>query len=135
MSALQTIERATAIVSDVTVSRPAGPFMLEILGDHMEPTYRAGTHQLVMRPVDRFEYDGVYALDIEGQPLAYRCQSDFQGGIHVQPDNSAYTAWTVPRAAFALIVLGIAVGEVRILERSAFSGSRTQYAEGQILAR
>lgn len=95
--------------------------MLEVRSDHMEPTYRAGEHQLVMRPTDRFEYDAVYALTIDGALLPYRCQSDFRGGVHVQPDNPAYSAWTVPRAAFAEVVLGIAVGEVKILDRGALT--------------
>lgn len=133
MSDVQTLALVPTPIAPVPLARPANLFMIDVRGDHMEPTYRAGEHNLVMEPVDRFQYDGVYALDIDGEPLVYRCESDFKGGIHVQPDNSAYSGWTVPRAAFAQIVLGICVGELRIRDRRAFQTGPARFAPGQAL--
>ena len=83
MHDLQTLTHAPTPSPVEALLRPSDLFQIAVRGDQMEPTYRAGEHHLVMQPVDRFEYDGVYALQIDGEPVAYRCESNFRGGIHI----------------------------------------------------
>lgn len=133
MNDLQTLAPVPTPSTAEAILRPSDLFQIAVRGDHMQPTYRAGEHYLVMQPVDRFEYDGVYALQIDGEPLVYRCESNFRGGIHIQPDNRAYSAWTIPRAAFAQIVLGVCVGELHIRDRRAFGFAQRVDTRGELL--
>jgi len=101
------------------VCPPEKLFQIAVVGRHMEPTYRAGEHHLVMRPTNRFEYDGIYALQLDAYspPTPYRCQSVGKGDIAIIADNESFGSWTMSRSEFSNAVIGIATAEARILDR------------------
>lgn len=100
------------------------PRLMPIEGDGMAPTLKSGDLVAVV-PTDRFRCDGIYVLDIEGEPAVYRCASDFRGNVACCYDNPRYTDWLMPGAAFEAKVLGYVVATVNVIDRPAFRGTRS----------
>lgn len=82
----------------------------QIASDVMEPTLRSGDFLMVI-PVRRYDYDGIYLVD--GQ--VYRAEARIGSGkVMLWRDNPRYDRWEISRAEFDQTVEAKAVAEVRM---------------------
>jgi phage repressor protein C with HTH and peptisase S24 domain len=91
------------------------PRFLPVEGDVMSPTLRRGDYVVVV-PVDRYQGDGLYAFDLHGAPVIYRCMSNFKGGIAVIPDNKLYSTWDFTVKEFDDTVIGKIAATCKVLD-------------------
>lgn len=75
--------------------------------DAMSPTIRAGNLVVADGSSDLIKVDGLYALMFDGQIAVKRIQRDFNGGVWVRSDNTAYREQHVDQAQIAdLFIVG-----------------------------
>ena len=80
--------------------------------DDTEPTLKRGDIALVA-PADRFDGDGVYVLEIHGEPTVYRIVSAGPSLI-----VSSYTSWNLSRAEVDPKVLAKVAGRFQVINRA-----------------
>ncbi|CAN5170455.1 hypothetical protein BH10PSE3_BH10PSE3_09240 [soil metagenome] len=56
-----------SVIAIEPVERPVGPFMMAVSSDTMELALRRGHDHVVLTLVDRFEFDEVHAVRIDGE--------------------------------------------------------------------
>lgn len=84
-------------------------------GHHMVPTLNRGDYIIAVL-VDHFVVDGLYALNLFGAVVIYRCQSLGLLGVKVSSDDSMFEPTVMSHEEFNDCVLAKSVGEVRISE-------------------
>lgn len=88
--------------------------ILPVDSDAMEPTLGARDFVLVA-PVDRFAFDGLYVLDDRIGTSVVRARRRIGGEIVISRDNPLYDQGTVmTQAAFDEIVLAVVVADVKV---------------------
>ncbi len=103
----------TALAPLRTLDWPATR-IVQVEGDHMEPTLRGGRDYVVCLPIDHYAGEGLYVIDQLGLPLVYRFESDFQGGIAMLRDNKLYREQppSLTRQQFEQMVLAKVVAKI-----------------------
>jgi hypothetical protein len=92
-----------------------GVRMMPMVGSHMLPTLRPND-LIVVSPIDGFEYDSLYVLDVLGVPCVHRCQHVGAGRIRVFSDDPIYQGSVIDHDQFSEIVLGIVTATCRVLD-------------------
>lgn len=69
---------------------------LEVLGDSMAPTLRAGAVVLIDRERTHIEDDGIYLIEDSSLPLLRRLQLEVGGQVRVLADNPSHRECVVP---------------------------------------
>lgn len=91
---------------------PSGVRLMPIQGDAMEPTFRAGDFAVVL-PADHWHGEGLYVLDVLGEPTVYRLATCADpASLRIAPDNERYTSYEVARETLLPRILGRVVGRV-----------------------
>lgn len=116
---IQTLIEFSAPAKAAPASPPARTWMMPVIGDNMEPSLRGGRDFVVVQAVDRFSWDEVYAVDVDGYEVLYRCSSDLRGGIELKPENSKYLPHRLSRDEFNSIVIGRVIGDLHVRDRNA----------------
>lgn len=86
-------------------------------GDNMEPTLRGRWDYVVCSPIDRYDGEGLYLVDLHncGTGSIYRCQTNGSlGGLWLLSDNQHYGRHTLSREEFAELVLAKVVADVKV---------------------
>jgi SOS-response transcriptional repressor LexA len=97
------------------------PRFMPIVGDVMAPLLRSGDLVAVI-PMARFRGDGLYVLELMGEPVTYWCGSDFKGGIVIRPENTRYHSFTMAPAEFEAAVIGKVAATCNIIDMALLSG-------------
>ena len=98
--------------------------IVPVRGDRMSPTLRGDWDYVLAAPVDGFLYDGLYVVEVLGQPCIYRCQHMGSGQIRMSGDNPLYPAdRLVPHDAFTAMVLGIVVCDLKVRDPRLMQGA------------
>jgi len=90
---------------------------IPVIGDSMEPTLKRNNMVAVV-PVSGYRAEGLYVLDVLGQPNIVRCQALSANSLRVWHDNPAYGGNTVTREWFEEALLGKVAAVLEITDRS-----------------
>lgn len=94
--------------------KPSGTIMLQVSGDSMEPTMRAGD-KLIVDTERRQLLDGIHVLVVSGTLLVKRLSAGMQGTVRIISDNDRYPTqeaeisrfrWGTPDGGDAITVIG-----------------------------
>jgi phage repressor protein C with HTH and peptisase S24 domain len=90
--------------------------VVKVDGDGMAPTlHGGGVDHLVIKPMQQYEGEGIYSLQIGGAIAIYRVQGIGGGKIQLLLDNKAYSPPIISKNEFEEMVLGIALYQLHRL--------------------
>ncbi|WP_431321648.1 hypothetical protein [Rhizobium sp. YTU87027] len=83
--------------------------------DGMEPDLRSRRDYVLLAPVQGFQGDGLYLVDVCGGPTLYRAENVLGGQIRIKLDNPFYKgSFTFSHDEFFEIALGIVVADIKV---------------------
>jgi hypothetical protein len=85
--------------------------------DNMEPTLRGRRDYVVCVPIDHYDGEGLYLVDLHncGVGTVYRCQTNGSlGGLWLIRDNTSYSRHTLSRQEFEQLVLAKVVADLKL---------------------
>jgi hypothetical protein len=90
-------------------------------GDNMEPTLRGRRDYVACAPIDHYDGEGLYLVDLHncGIGTVYRCQGNGSlGGIWLLSDNRTYSRHTLSRDEFDQLVLAKVVADIKLRDEA-----------------
>lgn len=84
-----------------------------VTGDGMEPILRGGRDYVIAAPVDAYQGEGIYLLDIGAGIDLFRVSPTMDKGLCLSRENPLYTKHIVDRDKFNERVMGIVVADIR----------------------
>lgn len=84
-----------------------------VKGDAMEPTLRGGWDYVLAAPVDAYQGEGIYLLDIGAGIDLFRVSITLDQGLCLSRENPRYAKHIVDREKFNELVMGIVVADIR----------------------
>lgn len=84
-----------------------------VTGDAMEPTLRGGRDYVLAAPVDTYQGEGIYLLDIGAGIDLFRVSTVMDKELCLSRENPLYTPHIVDREKFNERVMGIVVADIR----------------------
>lgn len=84
-----------------------------VTGDAMEPSLRGGRDYVLAAPVDTYQGEGVYLMDVGFGADLFHVSSTLTKELRLSRDNPRYAAQIFDREAFDERVMGIVVADIR----------------------